>query len=224
MASNELNKDPLQGVLDKLHGARGDATYAREISEPDYWIWTGTRKFSYNYTQPEQIDIEDIAHNLALVNRYVGSVKVAYCVADHCCNLVEYCESKGWNNPIFLLGVLLHDAAEAYLSDIPAPAKKLLPDFKRLEKRIYGHIASKFGAPNDEDFHEHLDRVDKNIVRDEAELLFDNVPDWVEQYTKLGATITISKHAPDGRYARERYLELFWELQEKIQEMGYDNE
>lgn len=186
------------------------------------WIWTGKRKLSYNYTHPDQIHIEDIAHNLALVGRYCGSVRVLFPVADHCCNVVEFAESIGITHPITLLGLLLHDAHEAYTSDIPAPAKKGLPDFKKLEKHLYGCIAEKFGAPNDVEFHKLLDYIDKNMVRDEAEALFDEVPDWVYNYIKLGATVVISKHAPDGRHARKRFLELYDELTDRIRNYESD--
>lgn len=182
----------------------------------NYWVWTHSGKqFSYNYTHPEQIDIEDIAAALSKTCRYSGHIKIPYYVSDHCCNLVEFEESNGVHNPYYLLGVLLHDAAEAYLGDIPAPAKKLLPDFKALEKRIYGHISAKFGTPNDEEFHRHLDYIDKNIVRDEAELLFLSHPTWVKDYHKLDADIIVSKN---HEAARKRYLELFYELQARIED------
>jgi hypothetical protein len=41
-----------------------------------------------------------------------------------------------------LLG-LLHDAGEAYLSDVPAPVKKYLPDFKNLEDNLSSTIIRK---------------------------------------------------------------------------------
>jgi 5'-deoxynucleotidase YfbR-like HD superfamily hydrolase len=184
-------------------------------SGPDYWIWTASGKsFSYNYTDPSQITIEDIAESLSSTRRFAGHTKpLKYCVADHCCNLVEHMISKGYDDPYVLLGVLLHDAAEAYLGDVPAPAKKLLPDFKRLEKHLYGIIADKFGVPNDAEFHKILDYYDKNIVRDEAEKLFNNCPEWTKEYTKLGAEIVVSG---SDQIAYDRYMQLFNELNERI--------
>src|SRR3546814_7729119 len=40
---------------------------------------------------------------------------------------------------------LMHDAAEAYLEDIPKPLKNLLPDYSRIEKYLMNIIAAKFG-------------------------------------------------------------------------------
>jgi uncharacterized protein len=186
----------------------------------NYWIWTNSgKKFSYNYPHPDQICIEDIANSLSKICRYAGHCDLFYSVSDHCCNLVEYEESNGITNPIYLLGVLLHDAGEAYLSDIPAPAKKLLPDFKRMEKEIFAVIAAKFGIPNDEEFHRQLDYIDKNIVRDEAELLFKATPTWVKDYKRLCAYIVISESPELGRI---RFLNLYYDLRRQIAEMDYE--
>jgi hypothetical protein len=39
---------------------------------------------------------------------------------------------------------LMHDASEAYLGDIPAPIKKGLPDYRKLEERVQRDIAKRF--------------------------------------------------------------------------------
>ncbi|MBB9196718.1 5'-deoxynucleotidase, partial [Escherichia coli] len=42
---------------------------------------------------------------------------------------------------------LMHDATEAYCQDIPAPLKRLLPDYKRMEEKIDAVIREKYGLP-----------------------------------------------------------------------------
>jgi hypothetical protein len=44
------------------------------------------------------------------------------------------------------LAGLLHDAAEAYVSDLPKPVKILLPAYKDIEKTFEDLIALKFGV------------------------------------------------------------------------------
>ncbi|MCL3991911.1 5'-deoxynucleotidase, partial [Escherichia coli] len=47
----------------------------------------------------------------------------------------------------FAFEALMHDATEAYCQDIPAPLKRLLPDYKRMEEKIDAVIREKYGLP-----------------------------------------------------------------------------
>jgi len=44
---------------------------------------------------------------------------------------------------------LLHDAVEAYLCDIPAPFKQLLPEYTTLEQSLDRQLRRKFGLPEE---------------------------------------------------------------------------
>lgn len=85
---------------------------------------------------PDMIDIEDIAHSLSMQCRFGGHLKQFYSVAQHCLTASYYEKS---------LDMLLHDASEAYLLDIPSPIKKRLPDYKKIEDNLMLCIADKFG-------------------------------------------------------------------------------
>lgn len=81
-------------------------------------IMTFTGKmFDFWLPDARAIRIEDIAHALALTNRYGGHTRVPYSVAEHC---VRMCRPELPGNP---LANLLHDAAEAYIGDVPSPIK-----------------------------------------------------------------------------------------------------
>lgn len=176
----------------------------------DPWIWTNSgREFHYTDPQPDQIEIEDIATGLAKICRFGGQTDDFYSVADHCMNLVRYCKDNFYHRK-FQLGVLLHDASEAYLSDIPAPAKCLLPEYVVLEKKVYSAIAKKFDAPDSTEFHRNCSRIDKCIVRNEAEKFFTkNVPTWTQHFEPLDINIRVSR---SWQSARDKYLEMFEQL------------
>jgi hypothetical protein len=109
------------------------------VMEPYILTATG-RKFWYDNPKPEQIEIQDIAWALAHNCRFTGHTRFFYSVAQHC-YLASFLVPER-----FALDALLHDASEAYLSDISSPAKMLLPDYRNIERRIEEAIALKFGT------------------------------------------------------------------------------
>lgn len=89
--------------------------------------------------KPYQIKIIDIAHALSQSPRFGGHLPYFYSVAQHsifCADSVD--------RP-FKLEALLHDATEAYLTDIPSPIKSRLPSYIDLENNLGKVIAERFG-------------------------------------------------------------------------------
>jgi hypothetical protein len=91
--------------------------------------------------KPQDINIIDIARGLATKIRYSGQLRELITVARHSINLVEMLPEE------YKREALLHDAAEVYLGDVPAPAKMLLPEYQRFEERVDKVIREKFGLP-----------------------------------------------------------------------------
>jgi len=87
-------------------------------NERSILTYTG-KLFDFWNPFPDMICIEDIAHALALTNRYNGHTYQPYSVAEHC-------ERMSYIPTAHPLVSLLHDAAEAYVSDIASPQKKHL--------------------------------------------------------------------------------------------------
>ncbi len=68
-----------------------------------------------------QIDLKDIAHHLALTNRFNGATQLPYTVAQHSCFVATLLEAH--KSPRLCLYGLLHDAHEAYVGDLIRPAQ-----------------------------------------------------------------------------------------------------
>lgn len=91
---------------------------------------------------PDTIDIIDIAHALSHMCRFAGHTPVFYSVAQHC---IECTDALIFPmSPKSNLTLLLHDASEAYLLDMPRPIKRHLKDYKALEENMMAVIAAKF--------------------------------------------------------------------------------
>ncbi len=124
--------------------------------------------------QEGDIQAEIIAHCLAMKCRYNGDVREFYSVAQHCCLVAEWVSGQGGATPVDVFQALLHDAAEAYLVDIPAPVK-CEPEFRplvQLERRIQRQIYQHYGVPVEES--QWLRYADKAICIDEAEALMES--------------------------------------------------
>jgi len=88
---------------------------------------------------PEMICIEDIAHALSMQCRFGGHTSRFYSVAEHSIEVANALPNK------LKLAGLLHDAAEAYLLDIPKPVKAQIPGYSIFEKQLLKVILNKFG-------------------------------------------------------------------------------
>jgi len=83
------------------------------------WLATASgQKLRPGSVNPEQVEIEDIAHGLAHAFRFGGQSPKGYTVAQHSVEVSRQVPEKD------ALWGLLHDAAEAYLCDVPRPIKR----------------------------------------------------------------------------------------------------
>lgn len=124
----------------------------------DWGITFTGRQFWPADPRPSDVDVRDIAHALALQNRFAGHTREPYSVAQHSVLVSHACRREH-----ALLG-LLHDSTEAYLQDLIRPLKRFLaPQYKPLERRWAMSIGMAVGLgdvlvdlPDDV---EHADRL-----------------------------------------------------------------
>jgi hypothetical protein len=138
------------------------------------WIETYTGK-QFHFLSPafDEFDIRDIAHSLAFTCRFTGHSNRFYSVAEHSI-FVSYLAADP-------LAGLLHDASEAYITDIASPLKPHLHNYKKLEDELMHCIAHRydFSYPLDPDIKD----CDNTQLKTEAKYLLKSkgIP-WVDKY------------------------------------------
>lgn len=129
------------------------------------WIQTFTgQQFWPLDPRPEEIHIEDIAHSLSLQCRYAGHCSEFYSVAQHSVLIAQAMPRE------LALWGLLHDAAEAYVVDVPRPLKAHLPGYKAIETAVMNSVVVRFGLTPSV-MPSEVKRADDAILADEVQAL-----------------------------------------------------
>lgn len=109
------------------------------------WMQTATgRQFWPLDPRVEEVCIEDIAHALSNQCRFAGHCREFYSVAEHSVRVSSILPGN------LCLAGLLHDAAEAYLVDLPRPVKRspgIGPEYMKVETQNAAVIEAHFGLP-----------------------------------------------------------------------------
>lgn len=151
--------------------------------------------FDFLAPHTHRFDIEEIAHALSNLCRFTGHTSDFYSVAQHSV-LVSHLVQ-----PINRKNGLMHDAHEAYVNDISAPLKLLLPDYCELELRVERTVRRAFGLP------EVMPREVKNadLVALQTERLSfmpaDPAANWADLAHITGLPYPIKPLTPDRAYA-----------------------
>lgn len=119
------------------------------------------------HPEEDKIKTEDIAHALSLLCRANGHASHFYSVAQHSLYCAREARARDYS-PRVQLGALLHDASEAYLSDIVRPVKHRLEDYQTIEARLQKTIFKVYGLGD-------LRQEEINLIReiDDAMLAYE---------------------------------------------------
>lgn len=184
------------------------------------WMHTSLGgKFYPADPRPEEIFISDIANGLALDCRYggQGSVYNYYSVAEHCVHMADYALRQGWE-PKLCLAVLLHDAAEAYLRDLPRPVKEVMElhaDFNNgygdLEDFISRMIFVKYIPEFQWENYARVKDLDSRMISHEKAKLMRYQQAWpgTDELEPLEGVAVKCWNPP---YAKQRFLEMYDQL------------
>ena len=170
------------------------------------YITTHTGKH-FDPVNPEKtlIDIHDIAHALSLICRGNGHVKSFFSVGQHCVNAAKEAALRGYSNRV-ILACLIHDAGEAYLSDVPRPVKPSMPEYNQLEDHLLNMIYEKFlGSPLTEEEQQLVKSVDNDLLYYDLKELLNEVMDIPAPFLH----VPLNYHFVPFEQVEQTYLELF---------------
>lgn len=119
---------------------------------------------------PALIKLVDIAHSLSLLCRANGHFECFFSVAQHCINCEAEARARGYSRKL-RLACLLHDASEAYISDITRPVKKNLLEYIAIENKLQKAIWQAFGIHLTQDDLAQVFLVDDAMLYAEFEAL-----------------------------------------------------
>lgn len=156
----------------------------------------------------ELIDIADIAHALSMLCRANGHFRSFYSVGMHSVNCAKEAIARGYSRRV-QLACLLHDASEAYLSDVTRPVKEELPQYRKIEEPLQAMIWEKY--------------LDQPLTQPEEDMVFAIDDDVLENEfpALMGAKLkdTVPQLCCDAQYrfesfqaTEQEFLDLFRQL------------
>jgi len=165
--------------------------------------YTGINFNPLKFTEAD-LDIEDIAHSLALKVRWGGHCSTFFSVAQHSVYVARFMEFAK------MVG-LIHDGSESVTGDMVTPFKAVLPDFRTLEDKIQAKVYNKFYGrqPTDEE-HNHLKIYDRLLLDFEGTLFIKNWQDPID--TSIITKVDPAFFPWNPQEAEKRFLEEFRKL------------
>lgn len=151
----------------------------------------------FSFLTPEDcpFTLVDIAHGLSNICRFGGQCHRFYSVAEHSVHVASLVR------PELRWAALMHDAAEAFVGDMPKPLKEMLPDYQAIEKRVETVIAKRFRLSTVEMMDPAIKHADRVMLRTEQRQVMNNNDGWAHCADVEPAEITIQFWSPVTAFA-----------------------
>lgn len=160
--------------------------------------------------RPADIRIADIAHALAHTGRYNGHAKRFYSVAEHSVLLSHHVGVKD------RMWALLHDAGEAYLSDVPRPLKRFLrlsdnlQTYEEAEQAVLNAVAERFCLPWP--IPSYIGMRDTQLLLGERTQVYNHLMDWELDGSAEPLNVSLYFWSPET--AERAFLDRFADIQQ----------
>ena len=167
-------------------------------------------------TEPDEkeIRIQDIAHALSLLCRGNGHVQQFFSVGQHCLHCAREAQARGFGTRV-AMACLLHDASEAYLSDVPRPFKASLPEYRVLENGLLNLIYRKYlGSSLNGMEEKQVKQIDDDMLYYDLKGLLNDEPkrQKPEMKSRFGYEVLPFEQV------EEEYLRMFEELKKALED------
>lgn len=178
------------------------------------YIQTFTGK-KFNPLDPHfnSLCIEDMAHCLSVIPRFMGHTRVPYWVANHCLigSIWFYKQKRFYESKCFLV----HEPEEPYLGDMPTPIKylpQMLP-YRVLGKGVKEAWFRKLGIF---DVPPTIKELDTRLLVAEYKALFDKQDKkWLKGFGKMDTSDLIIKPYTSWRKLERDFLKQYDRLFDK---------
>jgi hypothetical protein len=160
------------------------------------------RLFDLEHPEASEFTVDDIAHGLAHLCRYVGQCDGFYSVAEHSVLVSQVV-------PHAKLAALFHDATEAFIGDVSGPLKRLLPDYRVIERKVVQAIFDRLGI--EWPVPPEVKRADYSVMAaEQLALMPAGTNEWLHEMGVEPAAVEIRRLDP--RKAKALFLERYAEL------------
>lgn len=164
------------------------------------------KQYRHAAPDPKDVCIEDIAHALSQICRFTGHTKKFYSVAEHCVRGSYFCTDP--------FAFLMHDASEAYYSDINRPLKYLpgMSNYVEYEEQGQNVIEERFGFPKNALRSDAVKIIDNRMLVTEILQLMPNGEEDISHKLSTFPPLDIEIMGWNPELAEKVYLDRFYEL------------